>query len=108
LVDLHSRGLTGKDAQASLDRATITVNKNAIPFDPTPPMTAGGIRLGSPAVTTRGMREPEMQRIAGWICDVLEHLCHPGTEQRVRGEVGRLTAEYPLYIRRWRATAGIA
>jgi len=108
LVDLHSRGLTGKDAQASLDRATITVNKNAIPFDPTPPMTAGGIRLGSPAVTTRGMREPEMQRIASWICDVLEHVGDAGTEQRVRGEVGRLTAEYPLYMRRWRATAGIA
>jgi glycine hydroxymethyltransferase len=108
LVDLHSRGLTGKDAQASLDRATITVNKNAIPFDPTPPMTAGGIRLGSPAVTTRGMREPEMQRIAGWISDVLEHVGDAGTEQRVRGEVGRLTAEYPLYMRRWRATAGIA
>jgi len=108
LVDLHSRGLTGKDAQASLDRATITVNKNAIPFDPTPPMTAGGIRLGSPAVTTRGMREPEMQQIAGWICDVLEHVGDAGTEQRVRGEVGRLTAEYPLYMRRWRASAGIA
>jgi len=108
LVDLHSRGLTGKDAQASLDRATITVNKNAIPFDPTPPMTAGGIRLGSPAVTTRGMREPEMQRIAGWICDVLEHVGDAGTEQWVRGEVGRLTAEYPLYMRRWRAAAGIA
>ncbi len=108
LVDLHSRGLTGKDAQASLDRATITVNKNAIPFDPTPPMTAGGIRLGSPAVTTRGMREPEMRRIAGWICDVLEHVGDAGTEQRVRGEVGRLTAEYPLYMWRWRATAGMA
>src|SRR5579863_3571270 len=108
LVDLHSRGLTGKDAQASLDRATITVNKNAIPFDPTPPMTAGGIRLGSLAVTTRGMREPEMQRIAGWICDVLEHVGEPATEQRVRGEVGRLTAEYPLYMRRWRSGAAIA
>src|ERR1700720_37507 len=92
LVDLHSRGLTGKDAQASLDRATITVNKNAITFDPMPPMTAGGIRLGSPAVTTRGMREPEMERIAGWICDVLAALLAGGsgvaaTEQRVRGEV---------------------
>jgi len=108
LVDLHSRGLTGKDAQASLDRATITVNKNAIPFDPTPPMTAGGIRLGSPAVTTRGMREPEMQQIAGWICDVLEHTGDSATEQRVRTEVGRLTAEFPLYMRRWRAAAGTA
>ena len=106
LVDLYSRGLTGKDAQASLDRATITVNKNAIPFDPTPPMTAGGIRLGSPAVTTRGMCAPEMERIAGWICDVLEQVGDPATEQRVRGEVGELTAEFPLYMRRWRAAAG--
>ena len=106
LVDLYSRGLTGKDAQASLDRATITVNKNAIPFDPTPPMTAGGIRLGSPAVTTRGMREPEMHRIANWICDVLEHVGDAATEQRVRAEVARLTAEFPLYERRWRAAAG--
>jgi glycine hydroxymethyltransferase len=103
LVDLHSRGLTGKDAQASLDRATITVNKNAIPFDPTPPMTAGGIRLGSPAVTTRGMREAEMEQIAGWICDVLSRVGDAATEQRVRGEVAELTSHYPLYVRRWRA-----
>jgi glycine hydroxymethyltransferase len=108
LVDLYSRGLTGKDAQASLDRATITVNKNAIPFDPTPPMTAGGIRLGSPAVTTRGMREPEMHRIANWICDVLEHVGDAATEQRVRAEVARLTEGFPLYIRRWRAAGGAA
>jgi glycine hydroxymethyltransferase len=104
LVDLHSRGLTGKDAQASLDRATITVNKNAIPFDPTPPMTAGGIRLGSPAVTTRGMREPEMERIAGWICDVLARVGDAGTEQSVRSQVAELTSEFPLYMRRWHAT----
>jgi len=103
LVDLHSRGLTGKDAQASLDRATITVNKNAIPFDPTPPMIAGGIRLGSPAVTTRGMREPEMEQIAGWICDVLARVGDAATEERVRGEVAELTSHYPLYVRRWRA-----
>ncbi len=108
LVDLYSRGLTGKDGQASLDRATITVNKNAIPFDPTPPMTAGGIRLGSPAVTTRGMREPEMQRIANWICDVLEHIGDAETEQRVRAEVGQLTAQFPLYMQRWNAAAGSA
>jgi glycine hydroxymethyltransferase len=104
LVDLHSRGLTGKDAQASLDRATITVNKNAIPFDPTPPMTAGGIRLGTPAVTTRGMREPEMERIAGWICDVLARVGDAGVEQSVRSQVAELTSEFPLYMRRWRAT----
>src|SRR5258707_2117379 len=65
LIELHSRGLTGSDAEKALDRAGITVNKNAIPFDPLPPMKAGGIRLGSPSVTTRGMKEPEMEQIGG-------------------------------------------
>ena len=110
LLDLHSRGLTGKDVQASLDRSGITVNKNSIPFDPTPPMTGGGIRLGSPAVTTRGMREPEMERIAGWIADVLAALLEGGsgvaaTEQRVRAEVADFAAGFPLYVRRWDAAA---
>ncbi|HEY1866204.1 MAG TPA: serine hydroxymethyltransferase [Candidatus Acidoferrales bacterium] len=107
LVDLYSRGLTGKDAQASLDRAGITVNKNSIPFDPTPPMTGGGIRLGSPSVTTRGMREPEMDRIAAWISDVLAHLLDAAgreqVEQRVRAEVANFTTGFPLYAGRWRA-----
>src|SRR5579862_2654379 len=103
LVDLYSRGLTGKDAQNSLDRAGITVNKNSIPFDPTPPMTGGGIRMGSPAVTTRGMREPEMERIAGWIGDVLAHLGDAATEQRVRAEVAEFTRGFPLYARRWKS-----
>ena len=103
LVDVHSRGLTGKDAQAALDRAAITLNKNAIPFDTTPPMTAGGIRLGSPSVTTRGMREPEMDRIAGWIAEVLGHLGDAGVEQRVRAEVAELAARFPLYTRRLRS-----
>src|ERR1700724_1438129 len=66
LIDLYSRGVTGKDAQPALDRAGITVNKNSIAFDPPPPMTAGGIRLGTPAVATRWMLEPEMARIAAW------------------------------------------
>ena len=106
MVDLYSRGLTGKDAQASLDRAGITVNKNAVPFDPTPPMTAGGIRMGSPAVTTRGMREPEMERIAGWIGEVLGHLGDATVEQRVRAEVAELAARFPLYLRRWQGPDG--
>ena len=71
LVDVFSRGLTGKVAEAALGRAGITVNKNAIPFDQNPPMTASGIRIGTPAVTTRGMREPEMDVIAGLIARVL-------------------------------------
>jgi len=106
LVELYSRGLTGKDAQNSLDRAGITVNKNAVPFDPTPPMTAGGIRLGSPAVTTRGMRGPEMERIAGWIGEILAHLGDASVEQRVRAEVADLCALFPLYLRRWQTLDG--
>jgi glycine hydroxymethyltransferase len=103
LVDVHSRGLTGKDAQTALDRAAITLNKNAIPFDPTPPMTAGGIRLGSPSVTTRGMKEPEMDRISGWIAEVLGHLGDAAVEQRVRAEVAELAGQFPLYTRRLRS-----
>jgi glycine hydroxymethyltransferase len=73
LVDVFSRKVTGKQAQEALERAAITVNKNAIPFDVNPPMTASGIRIGTPAVTTRGMKEPEMRLIAGWIADVLNN-----------------------------------
>jgi glycine hydroxymethyltransferase len=102
LVDINSRGLTGKAAQPALDRAGITVNKNAIPFDPTPPMTAGGIRMGTPAVTTRGMREAEMDRIAGWVAEVLEHLGDAATESKVRAEVEVFTQDFPLYSRRWK------
>jgi glycine hydroxymethyltransferase len=100
LVDIHSRGLTGSAAQPAFDRAGITINKNSIPFDPLPPMKAGGIRVGTPAVTTRGMREPEMERIAGWIAEVLDHLDDAATEQRVRREVAVLAETFPLYARR--------
>jgi glycine hydroxymethyltransferase len=100
LVEIHSRGLTGSAAQPAFDRAGITINKNSIPFDPLPPMKAGGIRAGTPAVTTRGMREPEMDRIAAWIVEVLENLGDEATEQRVRGEVAGLAAQFPLYERR--------
>jgi glycine hydroxymethyltransferase len=100
LVDMHSRGITGRDAELALERAGMTVNKNAIPFDPLPPMKAGGIRVGTPAVTTRGMRDPEMNQIAGWIADVLTHLGDSATEQRVRDEVANLAARFPLYAQR--------
>ena len=100
LVDMHSRGITGRDAELALERAGMTVNKNAIPFDPLPPMKAGGIRVGTPAVTTRGMHEPEMNQIAGWIADVLTHLGDSAIEQRVRGEVAAVAARFPLYARR--------
>ncbi|MFZ0820381.1 MAG: serine hydroxymethyltransferase [Candidatus Acidiferrales bacterium] len=106
LVDIHSKGLTGKDAQPALDRAGITVNKNAIPFDPLPPMTASGIRMGTPAITTRGMREAEMAPIAAWIAETLSHLNDAATEKRVRGEVAEFTTKFPMYERRYRAADG--
>jgi glycine hydroxymethyltransferase len=108
LIDLYSRGLTGKEAQLALDRAAITVNKNSIPFDPTPPMTGGGIRLGTPAITTRGMREPEMDRIAAWITDVLSHLGDTERENRIRTEVAEFAMRFPLYTRRWDTAAAKA
>lgn len=101
LVDIQSRGLTGKDAQPGLDRAGITVNKNAIPFDPLPPMTASGIRMGTPAITTRGMREADMEKIAAWIAEVLMHLGDAEIETRVRGEIAVFTSQFPLYAGRW-------
>jgi glycine hydroxymethyltransferase len=97
LIEVHPRGITGTDAEKALDRAGITVNKNSIPFDPLPPMKGGGIRLGSPSVTTRGMREPEMEQIAGWIADVLEHIGDPAVEQSARKKVAELAGRFPIY-----------
>jgi len=100
LVDIYSRGRTGTDAQPAFDRAGITINKNAIPFDPLPPMKASGIRVGTPAVTTRGMREAEMEKVAAWIAEVLDHLGEASVEHRIRAEVAALAAQFPLYAQR--------
>jgi glycine hydroxymethyltransferase len=97
LVDLTPKGLTGKDAQETLDQARITVNKNAIPFDPLPPSKASGIRLGSPAVTTRGMKETDMRLIAEWIDQALMHRADPAALAVVRRQVQELTDQFPLY-----------
>jgi glycine hydroxymethyltransferase len=97
LVDVFSRGLTGKVAEAALGTAGITVNKNAIPFDKNPPMVASGIRIGTPAVTTRGMGEPEMQRIAELIARALASPEDDGALAMVRAEVETLCREFPLY-----------
>src|ERR1700680_1510034 len=97
LGELHFRRLYGSDAEKALDRAGITVNKNAIPFDPLPPMKAGGIRLGSPSITTRGMREAEMEQIGAWIAEILLHMGDAATEQRVRKQVAELAARFPIY-----------
>jgi glycine hydroxymethyltransferase len=100
LVEVHSRGITGTDAEKALDRAGITVNKNSIPFDPLPPMKGGGIRLGSPSITTRGLREPEMQQVGDWVADVLEHMGDSTVEQRVRKQVAELAGRFPIYAAR--------
>jgi glycine hydroxymethyltransferase len=108
LIEVHPRGITGSDAEKALDRAGITVNKNAIPFDPLPPMKAGGIRLGSPSVTTRGMKEPEMELIGDWIADVLSHIGDAAVEQKVRKQVAELAARFPIYEARMKGAVAHA
>lgn len=100
LVDVASKGLTGKVAEAALDKAGLTVNKNAIPFDTRPPTVTSGIRLGTPALTTRGMREAEMRQVAGLIADVLADVEDANRQARVAGQVRELTAAFPLYQER--------
>jgi glycine hydroxymethyltransferase len=97
LVDVFSKGLTGKAAEAALGKASITVNKNAIPFDKNPPMVASGVRIGSPAITSRGMREPEMDLIAEYIARVLAAPDDDGVAAAVREKVEALCRKFPLY-----------
>ena len=105
LIEVHPRGITGSDAEKALDRAGITVNKNAIPFDPLPPMKAGGIRVGSPSVTTRGMKEPEMELIGGWIAEILSNVGNASVEQKVRQQVAELAGRFPIYQSRLKGAA---
>jgi glycine hydroxymethyltransferase len=97
LVDVGKKNLTGKVAEKALDAAGITVNKNTIPFDPNPPMVTSGLRIGTPAVTTRGMGTAEMTAIAGWIGDVLDAPEDAAVQARVHAKVRELTAAFPLY-----------
>jgi glycine hydroxymethyltransferase len=97
LLDVFSKGVRGKDAEQALDRAAITVNKNAIPFDVNPPLNPSGIRLGSPAVTTRGFEVPEMRQVGGLIAEVLNHISDDGAIAAVREKVAALAARFPLY-----------
>jgi len=97
LVDVFSKGINGRQAEESLDKAGITVNKNTIPFDQNPPITPSGIRIGTPALTTRGMKEPEMEAIGDWIADVLNAIHDEGVQKRVLHEVKGLCDKFPLY-----------
>jgi glycine hydroxymethyltransferase len=97
LVDVYQRGIMGRDAEKWLEKGGITVNKNAIPFDTLPPLKASGIRVGTPALTTRGMKEQEMELIGHWMAEALEHLGDETVIERIRGRVRELAAQFPLY-----------
>ena len=97
LVSLIKQGITGKDADAALGRAGITVNKNAVPNDPQSPFVTSGLRIGTPAVTTRGLGVAQCQELAGWICDILDHLGDADVEAHVAERVAGLCADYPVY-----------
>ena len=103
LVDVFSKGMLGSEAELALGKAGITVNKNAIPFDTNPPLRPSGIRIGTPALTTRGMKEAEMRQIAKWIVQALENRNDDGMLERIRGEVSELANQFPLYA--WRRQA---
>jgi glycine hydroxymethyltransferase len=97
LVDVFAKGVKGKEAEAALDRAYITANKNTIPFDVNPPLNPSGMRFGSPAVTTRGFKEAEMAEVARLIAYTLDHIASEDALAEVRSKVGELTARFPLY-----------
>jgi glycine hydroxymethyltransferase len=97
LVDVFSKGINGKQAEEALDKSGITVNKNAIPFDENPPLTPSGIRIGTPALTTRGMKEAEMEAIGDWIAEVLDRVNDESVQKRVREEVEALCEGFPLH-----------
>jgi glycine hydroxymethyltransferase len=97
LIDLSNKNITGKDADAALGRANITVNKNSVPNDPRPPMVTSGLRIGTPASTTRGFKEAEVRQVADWIADVLDAEGADATIDRVRGEVVALCKRFPVY-----------
>jgi glycine hydroxymethyltransferase len=97
LIDLRNKGITGKEAQEALDRAGITVNKNAVPFDDKSPLITSGIRIGTPALTTRGMKEGEMKAIAGLIDKALQARTDDSTLESISREVRNLCSGFPLY-----------
>jgi len=100
LVDVFSKGMLGSEAEKALDQAGITVNKNAIPFDTNPPLKPSGIRIGTPALTTRGMKENEMRQIGRWISEALHHRTDTAVLSRIRKQVLQLAESFPLYPER--------
>jgi glycine hydroxymethyltransferase len=97
LVSLVAKGITGKDADAALGNANITVNKNAVPNDPRSPFVTSGLRVGTPAITTRGFGTPEVRELTGWMCDILDDLDNEVLIQRVKGQVLALCRRFPVY-----------
>ena len=97
LLDLIGRDYTGKDADAALGRAHITVNKNAVPNDPRPPFVTSGLRIGTPAITTRGFGESESRQVGDWISDVLDAMGDEAALERVRRAVRAICARFPVY-----------
>ena len=97
LIDVFAKGILGSEAESALGEAGITVNKNAIPYDTNPPLKPSGIRIGTPALTTRGMKEPEMRTIAKWIAEALTQRSNPQVLAKIRGQVLELAEQFPLY-----------
>ena len=97
LVSLIEKGITGKDADAALGRANITVNKNAVPNDPQSPFVTSGIRVGTPAITTRGFGESEVLELANWMCDIIDDLGNEDVVNQVRAKVGEVCKRLPVY-----------
>jgi glycine hydroxymethyltransferase len=106
LVDVFEKGILGSEAELALGKAGITVNKNSIPYDTNPPLKPSGIRVGTPALTTRGMKEPEMRQIAVWISNALDVRNDDAALERIRGEVAELANQFPLYVWRRAPLAG--
>jgi glycine hydroxymethyltransferase len=108
LVDVFQKGILGSEAELALGKAGITVNKNSIPFDVNPPLKPSGIRVGTPALTTRGMKEAEMRVIGNWIAKALDARNDDAALERIRGEVAELANQFPLYAwKRQHAAVGV-
>ena len=97
LLDLRNKGVTGKEAEELLIHAAITTNKNMIPFDPQPPMTTSGIRLGTPAMTSRGFKEHDFIQVAHWMNEILSNKSNPGFIEKLKVEINKFVTNFPLY-----------